>query len=220
MLRDFSAQYTAYDLTVPLVHGYDFLGCLATLWLIADRSAQLGIKTHCQFCLGTDAQFDSMASIVDGHALLRPVFSRAQEHIGGIVRFWVVVRETGRDDRNPSIDALAATAAVPLCFRFEHRMGARAGIGNQVRGPIGAEACDHLRFCLEEIRVVHDEIAACDLAAKGLQREKSGGMRGARCARPNDLVGNRKVQTDDAVFKEPYATRLNQFGHDGAKCRI
>jgi hypothetical protein len=73
-----------------------------------------------------------MARIVNSHALFRAVLAWAGKDINLIVGGWVLCLKASGNHGKPSVNTLAATAAMLLRFGLEHHVDAGAGVPNQM----------------------------------------------------------------------------------------
>jgi hypothetical protein len=88
------------------------------------------------------------------HCLVFALIALAGEQLDLVLLDWIVLRGTGGEHAEATIDALGATTAVAVLF--PHLAGPRAahGILNQVRAATIDDRTDHIRFDVPDERVL------------------------------------------------------------------
>ena len=73
---------------------------------------------------------------------------------------------------------------------------------------------DNIRFCLEQVGIVHSKTTTRNSRAQRFQKMKGYGMSCARCACPEYFLSNGQVQAYNAIFVEPNPTGPYWLGHN------
>lgn len=95
--------------------------------------------------------------------------------------------------------------------------GAAERFANQVGRTTLGDDSDDLTFGLEDVRVENTKRSFDQKREQALEAGQRLRMRGAACARSDDVAGNRKVDADDAVLVEAEFVETEHPGDDEAK---
>ena len=128
MFGQLPKEHLRHRLAVSRVHVDEPAGRFALPGEWPSSSRQITIETCGHFFVAHSAEFHTMAGVVNRHVLFVAIFPLPHENVRHVVVRRIELLQAAGDNRDSTIDALAASAAVPAGFRLEQAL-VRAGAG-------------------------------------------------------------------------------------------